>query len=39
VANENVEITKRINQKKVEEGDKLAEKAKKLVEELQQDEK
>ena len=38
VAKENVERTKRINQKVIEEGDKLAERAKELIEELQQEE-
>lgn len=34
VAKENVERTKRINQKKIEEGDKLAERAKELIKKL-----
>jgi len=34
VVNEDVERTKRINQKKIEEGDKLAERAKELIKKL-----
>jgi len=39
VVNEDIERTKRINQKLIEEGDKLAKRAKELIEELQRDEK
>lgn len=39
VVNEDIERTNRINQKLIEEGDKLAKRAKELIEKLQRDEK